>query len=62
MDYSKMSGIFWIITGVILCISGMISIFHRSYAEGLGPLLLGVLILVFQFYVYRKTGTIKGGL
>ncbi len=60
MDHSKISGVLWIVSGVILCTSGLVSIIHKAYTEGLGPLILGVFILAFQAYIYRKTGTVKG--
>jgi len=60
MNHSKISGILWVVSGIILCTSGLMSIIHKAYTEGLGPLMLGAIILAFQVYTYRKTGTVKG--
>jgi|GEM_PF-1014840 len=60
MNHSKISGILWVVSGIILCTSGFMSIIHGAYTKGIGPLMLGAIILAFQVYIYRKTGTVKG--
>jgi len=60
MNHSKISGILWVVSGIILCISGVVSIIQGAYTKGIVPLMLGVVILAFQVYIYRKTGTVKG--
>ena len=60
MDHSKISGIMWVILGVFLTTSGVVSLIKGKYVEATGPLLMGLIILGIQAYIYKRTGSVKG--
>lgn len=55
-----LSGIIWIIFGLFLVGSGVRDILLGNYNSGLFYIIIGSFILLFQFYLYKKTGRIGG--
>lgn len=60
MDHSKISGMMWVFLGIFLTSSGIVSLIKKNYAAALAPLIMGITILAFQGYIYKRTGSVKG--
>jgi hypothetical protein len=60
MDHSKISGFMWVAFGVFMLTSGVVSFIKEDVAAAVLPFTIGTLVLGFQFYVYKKTGSVKG--
>ena len=50
----------WVFLGIFLTASGIVSLVKGHYSEAVLPLIMGTTILVFQGYMYKKTGSVKG--
>lgn len=50
----------WTALGLLLAIQGIADIAAGKGAEGLYTLIPGLALLAFEFYTYRRSGTVKG--
>ena len=60
MIHSTISGLMWTGLGLLLIVQGIADFAAGRTSEGVFTLIPGVALLVFEFYTYRRTGTVKG--
>ncbi|NPA15779.1 MAG: hypothetical protein GXO44_04420 [Deferribacteres bacterium] len=60
MDHRVISGIIWIGFAIVMLVFGAVEVFKNKNSEGVSYIILGVLILAFQFYTYKRTGKVGG--
>ena len=60
MNHSTISGVMWTVLGLILSLQGIADMVAGKTTEGLYTLIPGLVLLVFEFYTYRRTGNVKG--
>ena len=60
MDHRVVSGIIWIIFALFMIGSGVYDILRGAQESGIFYIIIGALILLFQFYLYKKTGKVGG--
>ena len=62
MDHRVFSGVVWIGFALFMIGEGLFEVFKRGQQEAWVYVAIGVFILVFQLWLYKKTGSIGGPL
>ncbi len=62
MNPRVLSGLMWILFALFLIVEGIVEAVKLKHQEGWGYVGVGVLIILFQVWLYRKTGSIGGPL
>ncbi len=60
MNHRIVSGIIWIGFAILMIGMGIADIVKKKSSEGASYIIIGIFILAYQFYIYKKTGRIGG--
>lgn len=60
MNNSELSGIMWIVAGIFMFLLGVYSLIKGDIEAALAPFSIGGVILLFQFFIYKRTGSVRG--
>ncbi|WP_068548998.1 hypothetical protein [Thermosulfidibacter takaii] len=62
MNHRLFSGILWILLAIFMIVEGIVEVVKSGHQEAWIYVGLGVLIIVFQGWLYKRTGSIGGPL
>ena len=62
MSHRVLSGLMWILLAIFMIADGLFEVLSHGRQDAWVYVGLGVLILVFQLWLYKRTGSIGGPL